>query len=433
MSGKQLTVGFAEVEITPPIGLPMCGALKPRTNVGTDDPLNAKALVAGDGGERIAVVGVDLIGLPRATVDAAIAEAARRTGISPAAIMVSCSHTHSGPFTTDDLYVPGVVNDAYMATLPGRIADAIQQAAAAMRPAGLSIGRSLVYHGLHHRRVRTKEGRALNTWHTAALSDLETCPQVLGSCGPVDPEMWLLRFDDPATGRPFGALVNFSLHVNSHFGTKWSADYPGVIAARLRQRYGPQVVSVFTAGACANVNPTIGGDGWTQGWRQGAEYFAERAVAAAESAYSVAGPVVVGGARRDVSVPRRPAANRSPDSVSRLRWGADDEVFDHMLQVIGALPERLVLPVNAVRVGPFGLASNPGELFVEHGLAIKERSPFKHTAVAELTNDCILYQPTRQAFEQEGYETLVGANRVTIEGIETLVDTAVALLQGLHG
>jgi hypothetical protein len=104
-----------------------------------------------------------------------------------------------------------------------------------------------------------------------------------------------------------------------------------------------------------------------------------------------------------------------------------------MLDVIGAMPEQLVLPVNAIRIGPFGLASNPGELFVEHGLTIKRRSPFKHTAVAELTNDLILYQPTRQAFEQEGYETLVGANRVTIEGIEKLVDTAVELLEQLHG
>ncbi len=48
--------------------------------------------------------------------------------------------------------------------------------------------------------------------------------------------------------------------------------------------------------------------------------------------------------------------------------------------------------------------------------------------VAELTNDLILYQPTREAFEQQGYETLVGANRVSIEGIERIVDTAVDLL-----
>jgi hypothetical protein len=70
-------------------------------------------------------------------------------------------------------------------------------------------------------------------------------------------------------------------------------------------------------------------------------------------------------------------------------------------------------------------------LFVEHGLTIKERSPFPHTVVAELTNDLIMYQPTREAFEQQGYETLVGPNRVSMTGIEELVRTAVELLHEL--
>ncbi len=68
---------------------------------------------------------------------------------------------------------------------------------------------------------------------------------------------------------------------------------------------------------------------------------------------------------------------------------------------------------------------------MEHGLTLKQRSPFPHTVVAELTNDLILYQPTREAFAQEGYETLIGANRVSPEGIERIVDTAAELLQEL--
>ena len=42
-----------------------------------------------------------------------------------------------------------------------------------------------------------------------------------------------------------------------------------------------------------------------------------------------------------------------------------------------------------------------------------------------------MYQPTRAAFTQQGYETLVGPNRVAIEGIETIVNTAVELLTEL--
>ena len=41
--------------------------------------------------------------------------------------------------------------------------------------------------------------------------------------------------------------------------------------------------------------------------------------------------------------------------------------------------------MNAARIGPLGIATNAGELFVEWGLSVKERSPFPHTIVSELT------------------------------------------------
>jgi hypothetical protein len=133
-----------------------------------------------------------------------------------------------------------------------------------------------------------------------------------------------------------------------------------------------------------------------------------------------------------VLVDRR-SCKQPEEAFDRLGWPNRREVFgEDMVRHIGAMPEELSVPVNAVRLGPFAIATNAGELFVEHGLTIKERSPFKHTVVAELTNDLIMYQPTRQAFAQQGYETMVGANRVCIDGIESLVDTAVELLHELH-
>jgi neutral ceramidase len=89
------------------------------------------------------------------------------------------------------------------------------------------------------------------------------------------------------------------------------------------------------------------------------------------------------------------------------------------------------VPVNAARIGPLGIATNAGELFVEWGLAVKKRSPFPHTIMCELTNDWVGYEPTAQAFQHEGYEPLAGVNFVSLDGIQTLVDTAVELLQVL--
>jgi hypothetical protein len=77
------------------------------------------------------------------------------------------------------------------------------------------------------------------------------------------------------------------------------------------------------------------------------------------------------------------------------------------------------------------MATNAGELFVEYGISVKKRSPFPHTILAELTNAWIGYEPSPLAFEHEGYETLAGANFVSLEGIQKLVDTSVDLLQEL--
>jgi hypothetical protein len=42
-----------------------------------------------------------------------------------------------------------------------------------------------------------------------------------------------------------------------------------------------------------------------------------------------------------------------------------------------------------------------------------------------------MYQPTRRGFDLQGYETLVGPNRVSIDGIELIVNTASELLNEL--
>ena len=429
MDGTQFRVGFGETDITPPDGLYMCGSLDPRKNEGMTDPLQSHAMVVESGGARIAIVGVDLIGLPKALSDEIIAEAAGRTGIPADAFMIACSHTHSGPYTAEGLYSSQVTDAEYLSSLPDRIAASVEQAAGRVEPATMHIGRALVHHGLHNRRVICPDGKVLNTWMPAALNDLDVIPQVLGTAGPVDPELWVVRFDR-LDGSTLGVFYNFSLHTNSKGGLTWSADYPCVVAEVMREEYGPDVISVYTPGACADINVTLGGTHW----RESATYFAEQAVDAARRAIPVEGPIPVSAIRREIAVPRRDPADQPPEAIGRLNWGGAGgraDVFDRQAELVAAMPEQLTVVISAARIGPFAIASNPGELFVEHGLSIKRRSPFRHTVVSELTNDLIMYQPTREAFAQQGYETLVGPNRVAMEGIERIVDTAVELVEEL--
>ena len=422
-SPGELRVGFSQLDITPPVGAIMTGPALP-ISIRTEDPLRAKAIVVRSGDRTLAIVGVDLVKIRRDLADAAIAQASERTGIERDAVMICPSHNHSSPF----IPMGGPNNKDYLATLPGLIADSIEQAYKAMQPARMFLGRSLVYEGHHNRRVVSKaDGLVLNTW-LKKLNDLEQTPQVLGTEGPIDPELWVARFDT-LEGRVLGTLVNFTCHPNLRDRKalkSWSADFPGVIAEHIAEAYGKEAVCVFTQGCSGNINPA---SGQTSDWREKAAVFAKAAVDAAKRATPVEGPIAVGYARRDVTVPRRDPAGQREGAIARLGWRPD--MFDAAKRTAANMPKTRKVPVSAARIGPLGIATNAGELFVEWGLSVKKRSPFPHTIVCELTNEWVGYEPTAQAFQHEGYETLVGVNFVSLKGIQTLVDTAVELLQEL--
>jgi hypothetical protein len=226
-----------------------------------------------------------------------------------------------------------------------------------------------------------------------------------------------------------GSLVNFTCHPCLHDRIKihtWSADFPGVIANQIAQEFGPQAVCVFTQGASGNIQPPVC---WAPDWKERSAVFANAAVKAAKEAIAVEGSVAVDYARRDVDVPRCNAEAQLPQKITRLGWR--EESFEGARRTAAAMPHTLNVPVSAARIGPFAMATNAGELFVEYGISVKKRSPFPHTILAELTNAWIGYEPSPLAFEHEGYETLAGANFVSLEGIQKLVDTAAILLQEL--
>jgi hypothetical protein len=73
--------------------------------------------------------------------------------------------------------------------------------------------------------------------------------------------------------------------------------------------------------------------------------------------------------------------------------------------------------------------SLPGEVFVELGLTIKLRSPFRYTMIAELANGSIGYIPDRRSYAEGNYEPV--SARCAAGSGEMLVDAAVRLLTEL--
>ncbi len=345
-----LRVGVAEVDITPPVGTALCGDLAPRESVGIEDPLHVKAIVLEAGGQQLAYVILDLIWLTRLDGDAAVALAAERTGISPTNIVWAASHTHTGPYTTRDGDHPGMhVDGDWLNGIPAKFAQAVEQAQLSLRPARMSRLRSFHYGLAHNRRVMFKNGRAINTWNLAQADD---DIQSVGLAGPTDPEIAMLAFDDD-DGELFAVLFHFTLHTNTNFGNHFSADYPGVVASRLRERFGPQVSTLFLPGACADLN----GNG--RSYRQVGDELAAVMIKTLETREPRQTAPPLAAVKRDVMAGYRDFSGNEEERIASSGWsaGRNQDVFRYQAKAMRESGEEGVHTVlQAWRIGDIGFA-----------------------------------------------------------------------------
>jgi len=423
-----LLVGAAEVDITPPVGTAMAGALSPRASEGVQDPLTIKAVVLSCGGVEIVYALFDLIALHRDEADAAIDEASRRSGIPSENIVWAASHTHTGPYTSPrSLFATpdaaGVVDSSWLASLPAKLAEAVCEARQSLRPARMSRERAYCQKGGFNRRLRFKDGREINTW---CLHRGEEESQCLGAATVIDPEIGILCFDDEA-GSPIAVLWQYVVHTNSNFGRHLSADYPGVVAARIRERFGPGVVPIFVPGACADVNPNFR-------YRELGDIVAGHIIERLDKRKPREGGVALGARKQDVVIPYRDLSVDPAERIRASQWHPDQaETFRREWEIMraeGKAESRTVL--QAWRIGEVGFASLPGELFVDWGLRIKEQSPFPWTYPVELGGDYLGYLVTEQAWQAGGYESLTARSaKPSVEGVEKLIEGALGLLRGL--
>jgi hypothetical protein len=88
--------------------------------------------------------------------------------------------------------------------------------------------------------------------------------------------------------------------------------------------------------------------------------------------------------------------------------------------------------LQAMVIGDVALVGVPAEYFTVLGVNIKQRSPYKHTYIAELANDWIGYLPDREAHTLGGYQTWTGLHSFAEVGTgERIVDEVVSMLEEL--
>src|SRR5262249_34321519 len=129
----ELRAGAAAVDITPPTGTPLAGYYSARGARSVLDPLFSRALVLEQDGTRVALVVCDLISMPRRTVVDARKLIEQQTGIPAGHVMLSATHTHTGPALVRESARDGLdgansdLGRRYTEALPERIARGVAE------------------------------------------------------------------------------------------------------------------------------------------------------------------------------------------------------------------------------------------------------------------------------------------------------------------
>ena len=441
-SAADFQAGVAVVDITAPKGYRMSGYFNERLNTGTHDPLLAKALVLRQGDRQAALVFCDLIGLSLDVSDRVREQAAQKTGIPKANILVHGTHSHTGPLYDGalrkhfhDLAVEKQGKDPYEeidypAFLAQRIVEAISQAHGAARPvnvlAGITEQRGLSF----NRRFHMKNGSVV--FNPGKLN-----PEIIRPAGPVDTDLGIVLLKSADGSQSLAALTVFPLHLDTVGGTEYAADYPFYLERTLRQKLGNQFVSLFGNGTCGDINHV---DVTNKLPQKGHEEAARIGTALADTVKGalpdlkpVAPKLAAASEIVDVPIQRYSAdeiaqARRDMFKVGTSQLSFLDQVKATKIMNVEMRHGKLPLEVQIFRLSDdLAIVGLPGEVFVDFGLAIKQTSPFARTLVIELCNDAPAYIPTKKAFAEGSYETV--NSLIEPGGGEALVETAVRLLK----
>jgi len=434
----QFQVGLAEIDITPPVGYRMDGYFYERLNTGQRDPLKAKAVVFQQGATRAALVVSDLLGMPQSMSSEVRALAAKRTGIPAANIAITATHTHTGPlfagerarvfseqaaakFGTDPLAAV-----KYPEALRDKLVEVIAAAQSRVSPAAMEFVLARDDRLSFNRRFHLKDGSV--RFNPGVLN-----PEIVRAAGPIDPDLPFLLFTKDK--KPVGSLSVFAMHLDTVGGTEYSADYPGHLAGELRREFGEEFISAFGTGTCGDINHID-----VSGQRQYTARLIGQQLAidilSARSRVALDRPALsVTSARLSLPLRSVSAEQAASAQANMPKVGTNDLPFLEQVEAVTTLDlvrrgATLDTEVQVLRLNPdVAIVLLPGEVFADLGLAIKRRSPFKHTLVIELSNDNPAYIPTEQAFKEGSYETV--NSRIAPGGGERLVETAIQLLNDI--
>lgn len=431
-----LQVSTFQVDVTPPLGTPLCGGgVKPAEAI--DDPLSARGVVLLPAGQApVVLCAVDWVGIANRGWDAwreALAEAA---GTDPERVAVQTLHQHDAPFCDFDVHALLAEQGLGHVSFDVDFAhEAIARTAAAVK-ASLPDAQSVTHVGIgaakvdrvaSNRRVLGADGKVE---HIRWSATRDAAARARGE-GIVDPYARVLSFWNE--DMPVAVLSYYTTHPQSYYNQgRVSADFVGM-ARSLREQAVRNVPHIHFNGASGNVTAGKYNDGSPENRPVLAGRLAEgmrRAWEATEKMPLPEQPLqwktlrVSMPVRDEIDLAEERKALHDPEAEVGRRVRAARTIAWHERASGG---EETLL--SKLQIGPVHVLHMPGELFVEYQLAAQAMKPGAVVAMAAYGDYGPGYICMHDSYGQGGYEdalyvskTAPGVEAVLMEGMRKLLE-----------
>ncbi len=435
-----LRAGAATSNLTPPLGDNIIGGFVPFPATHLHDDLHARCLVLDDGKTKLAIVVCDLLGIHRSVSEEARKLIQEKTGIPPACVLISATHTHSATSALGDRTKPEPDLNDYQRFVVRRIADGVTSAVNNLKPAQLGIGSvevpEHVFNRRWHMRPGTMPANPFGTQDLVKMNPPGGSPNLVEPAGPIDPVISLISVRD-AAGKPLSVFATYSLHYVGGVGNGHiSADYYGVFCARLGQllqteQQDPPFVALLANGTSGDINninfktPRPGKPPYEQ-MRYVAHDVAQKVHASLPSLKYRDDITLAARYREPKLAWRRPTPEQQQWAEQTIAKGAQSKqdlsfIYAERAMTLASYPETTVVPVQVLRIGDACIGTMPCEVFCEIGLEFRSRSPIQPAFMVSLSHGYFGYLPTPRQHQLGGYETWIGNNRLEREASNKLL------------
>lgn len=393
-TGPVWKAGLAKAVITPQEPMWMAGyASRDHESEGVLTDLWIKVLALQDAkGKKAVLITSDLLGYPKNLSEQIRNQISAKYGLTRSQILLSCSHTHTGPVLDGALFdiypldarQRGVIKK-YSADLSRKIVELTGEAIKNLAPAKLHSQNGV---------VRFQVNRRNNTEATINL--------IYDMNGPNDYAVPVIKVSD-INGNMLAVVFGYSCHATVLSFYQFSGDYPGFAQLELEKLY-PGTIAMFFQGAGADQNPL------PRRTVPLAKQYGKELAAAVERVLSEdMKPLEPALSTAYSEVELKFAAPPSKEELIRAEkestdfkksWAASQL---KILKDRGSLRTSYPYPVQVWKIGSQPLFAFGGELVIQYSIDIKKIFG-PDVFIMGYVNDDMAYIPSETILNEGGYE-----------------------------